>query len=307
MITPSLTWCATASAAIYLVKPLFSGDVDPDTFCVMPETILARLTPCMRAVVIVHYGGHAIDVKALRGAARVRGDRQYAVHAFGARYADGMLVGSSGILTCFSFYEQEPLDRARVVRASRSLTATRRRRIEPQDNVQGLWTRGSALPARQLDDRAGIRELGYKMNYTDLQAVIVSLPASRNSTRAGAWLRRAMCRTRRGPRAGEGTGGPRRGGPFQAPLRGGLGPGRAGRTRMSCCSSRAEVGVFGGTTRRCTHAHHRWIHHAEAEATEYSGTADHYATHRGGHGRGRRRLRDRAPAGAARGRRRRQK
>ena len=172
VITPSLTWCATANAAIYLgAKPVFC-DVDPDTFCVTPETIARRLTSKTRAVVIVHYGGHAIDVKRLRaalpaGVALV----EDAAHAFGARYPDGSPVGSSGNLTCFSFYANKNLSTGEGGALALFDAAKAARLSSLRQNAQAAdaWKRFTHASAMLVP---GIRELGYKMNYTDLPAAI---------------------------------------------------------------------------------------------------------------------------------------
>src|SRR5687767_4313645 len=50
VICPSLTWCSTANAALYLgATPVFC-DVDPDTFCLTPATVLPKLTSRTKAV-----------------------------------------------------------------------------------------------------------------------------------------------------------------------------------------------------------------------------------------------------------------
>ena len=87
VITPSLTWCATANAALYLgATPVFC-DIDEAALCVTPQSVLAVLTPRTKAVVPVHYGGLAVDVAALR---RALPDHvaivEDAAHALGALY-----------------------------------------------------------------------------------------------------------------------------------------------------------------------------------------------------------------------------
>ena len=172
VITPSLTWCATANAAIYLgAKPLFC-DVDPDTFCATPESILKRVSPRTRAVVIVHYGGHAIDVKALRAALPPKvAIVEDAAHAFGARYADGTAVGSSGNLTCFSFYANKNLSTGEggAVALFDAEKAARIGSLRQNAQAADAWKRFTHANSMIVP---GIRELGYKMNYTDLQAAI---------------------------------------------------------------------------------------------------------------------------------------
>jgi dTDP-4-amino-4,6-dideoxygalactose transaminase len=172
VITPSLTWCATANASIYLgAKPVFC-DVDPATFCVTPESVARRITDRTKAVVIVHYAGYAIDVKALRSAlpARVK-IIEDAAHAFGSRYGDGTPVGSSGNLTCFSFYANKNLSTGEggAVALFDEEKAARIATLRQNAQAADAWKRFTHANTVLLP---GIRELGYKMNYTDLQACI---------------------------------------------------------------------------------------------------------------------------------------
>ena len=173
VICPSLTWCSTANAALYLgAKPVFC-DIDPETLCLTPKQVRAKITSRTKAVIAVHFGGLAIDVHALRDALPKRVSLiEDAAHAFGARFADGMPVGSSGNLTCFSFYANKNLSTGE----GGGIALFDRRKAE---RLQSL--RQHALPlnawkrfthARTLLLSNPLRELGYKMNYTDLQAAI---------------------------------------------------------------------------------------------------------------------------------------
>jgi dTDP-4-amino-4,6-dideoxygalactose transaminase len=172
VIVPSLTWCATANAALYLgATPVFC-DVAPESFCATPESILARLTPRTRGVVVVHYGGRAVDVAALRealppGVAII----EDAAHAMGANYPDGRPVGASGNPVCFSFYANKNLSTADggAVALSDPEKAAHLRSLSMSGLDSTAWSRyvkPSVVPA------SGIAELGYKMNFTDLQAAI---------------------------------------------------------------------------------------------------------------------------------------
>lgn len=172
VIVPSLTWCSTANAALYLgATPVFC-DVDPDTCCVTPEAVLARLTPRTRAVVPVHYGGYAIDTAALRR--RLPAEVavvEDAAHALGSIYPNGRPVGASGRLTCFSFYANKNLSTADggAIALDDPELAERLRRLRMLGMESHAWSRyiDPKTPAA-----AGIAELGYKMNFTDLQAAI---------------------------------------------------------------------------------------------------------------------------------------
>jgi perosamine synthetase len=172
VVVPSLTWCSTANAALYLgATPVFA-DVDPNSLCVTTESVLAQVTSKTKAVVPVHLGGLTVDVAELRaalppGVAIV----EDAAHALGAMFANGAPVGSSGNITCFSFYANKNLSTAEggaLALADDKLAA----------DIKSL--RLHALPAdawRRFTNpsvtfEGGISELGYKMNFTDLQAAI---------------------------------------------------------------------------------------------------------------------------------------
>jgi dTDP-4-amino-4,6-dideoxygalactose transaminase len=110
VIVPSLTWCSTANAALYLgARPIFC-DIDQATLCSTTELILAQLGPRTKAVVVVHFGGIAVDVQELRrGLPAHVSIIEDAAHALGACYQNGRRVGSSGNLVCFSFYANKNL------------------------------------------------------------------------------------------------------------------------------------------------------------------------------------------------------
>lgn len=172
VICPSLTWCSTANAAVYLgAVPVFC-DIDPLTLCATEETILAKLTSLTRAVVIVHYGGLAVDAEKLRKAlppdvALI----EDAAHALGACYEGGAPVGSSGNLTCFSFYANKNLSTGEggAIAVEDAEIATRLRSLRQHGLAADAWQRFSHPKAILT---AELVELGYKMNYTDLQACI---------------------------------------------------------------------------------------------------------------------------------------
>lgn len=172
VIVPSLTWCATANAALYLgATPVFC-DVDANTMSITPDTVAAKITAKTRAVIVVHYGGLAQDVNALK---KVLPPHvcliEDAAHALGARYPDGTPVGSSGNLTCFSFYANKNISTAEggAIALHESSKAERLRSLR----MSGLESSAWARYGKSANAMAGLlAQLGYKMNYTDLQAAI---------------------------------------------------------------------------------------------------------------------------------------
>lgn len=172
VIVPSLTWCSTANAVLYLGATSVFCDVELDTLSASPATIVAALTDKTKAVVHVHYGGLASDMSALRAALPQRvAIVEDAAHALGAVYPDGSPVGSSGNLTCFSFYANKNLstgDGGAVAVHDPGL-AEKVRLASHQGLQSDAWKRFTHPMAALVP---GITELGYKMNFTDLQACI---------------------------------------------------------------------------------------------------------------------------------------
>lgn len=198
VVVPSLTWCSTANAALYLgAKPVFC-DVDPQTLCLTPETVRAACTRKTKAVIAVHFGGLAADVAALR---RVLPGRvaiiEDAAHALGARDANGRPVGSSGNAVCFSFYANKNLAAAEggAVAVADGEQADRLRSLRQHALPIDAWRRFTHAKSILLS--AHLTELGFKMNWTDLQASIARVQlrrqrefAVRRRAIAGHYLRR---------------------------------------------------------------------------------------------------------------------
>lgn len=192
VIVPSLTWCSTANAARYLgATPVFC-DIDPETLCLTPATVNAVLTRRTRAVVPVHFGGRAVDIAALRRALPRRvAIVEDAAHALGARYPDGRPVGSSGNAVCFSFYANKNLSTAEggAVALFDRQAADRLRSLRQHGLPVDAWKR---FTHPRVMPKSELIELGFKMNYTDLQAALGRVQLRRQ--RAFAQRRLAIAR-----------------------------------------------------------------------------------------------------------------
>jgi dTDP-4-amino-4,6-dideoxygalactose transaminase len=65
VIVPSFTFYASSEAVPPTgARPVFC-DVDPDTFCITPETVQAVMTPRTKAVIAVHLFGNVAPVRAI--------------------------------------------------------------------------------------------------------------------------------------------------------------------------------------------------------------------------------------------------
>lgn len=172
VICPSLTWCSTANAVLYNnAKPVFC-DIDPNTLTVSLETILEKVTKKTKAIIVVHYGGLAVDVKELRKFLPKRIHIiEDAAHALGSLYDDNSPVGSSGNLTCFSFYANKNLSTGDggAIALTDETQNEMIKSLRQHSMSVNAWNR-FVNPKSILYSE--ITTLGYKMNYTDLQASI---------------------------------------------------------------------------------------------------------------------------------------
>ncbi|HSR51316.1 MAG TPA: UDP-4-amino-4,6-dideoxy-N-acetyl-beta-L-altrosamine transaminase [Acidobacteriota bacterium] len=105
VIVPSMTFAATANAALFVgARPLFA-DVDPETLLIDPASLDRLLGRRSKAVIAVDYAGQPCDYPALGELAGQRGVALLAdaCHAPGAQL-DGRPVGSLAEMSCFSLH-----------------------------------------------------------------------------------------------------------------------------------------------------------------------------------------------------------
>lgn len=111
VITTTLTFTATAEVVRYLGADPVLVDVDPITLNIDVEQIRAAITPRTKAIMPVHYGGLACDMRAILELARVHGLKvvEDAAHALPATH-DGRLIGTlESDATIFSFYANKTM------------------------------------------------------------------------------------------------------------------------------------------------------------------------------------------------------
>jgi L-glutamine:2-deoxy-scyllo-inosose/3-amino-2,3-dideoxy-scyllo-inosose aminotransferase len=110
VIVPSLTWLATAMAAVYVgATPVFV-DIEPDTMCMDPEKVKAAITPKTKAIIPVHLYGSMADLDAILDIAKKHNlvVIEDCAHAHGGEW-NGRGVGSWGNVGSFSFQESKTL------------------------------------------------------------------------------------------------------------------------------------------------------------------------------------------------------
>jgi dTDP-4-amino-4,6-dideoxygalactose transaminase len=105
VIVPAYTFVATAHVADWLgAKPVLV-DVEPDTFNIDPAKIEAAITPHTKAIIPVHFAGHACDMDRIMAIAKKHNlwVIEDAAHAIGTSYK-GVKIGNHGTAVVFSFY-----------------------------------------------------------------------------------------------------------------------------------------------------------------------------------------------------------
>ena len=107
VVVPSFTFYASAEAmALIGANPVFC-DIDPETFCVTPDTVRAALTPRTKVVMVVHLFGNVAPVAEIEAlGVPVLED---AAQAVGSRAADGRRAGALGAAATLSFFPSKNL------------------------------------------------------------------------------------------------------------------------------------------------------------------------------------------------------
>jgi dTDP-4-amino-4,6-dideoxygalactose transaminase len=167
VVVPSFTFYASAEAIPPTgARPVFC-DIDPDTFCVTPETVKAALTPRTKAVIAVHLFGNLAPVREIEAlGVPVLED---AAQAAGSTGPDG-LPGSLGTAATFSFFPSKNLG------CFGDGGAVTTNDDEVAERVRMLRFHGS-------HDKVTYEHVGYNSRLDELQAAIlrVQLP------HLGAW------------------------------------------------------------------------------------------------------------------------
>lgn len=170
VIVPSLTFAATANVVEHVgAKPVLV-DVLPDTLCIDPAAVRAAVSPRTRAVMPVHYAGHAADLDAIDAIAQEHGLHviEDAAHAVPAWSGDTM-IGSRANLAAFSFYATKNLTTAEGGALTGPPDLLERARVVALHGMSADgWKRFDKTGSWEYD----IEMPGFKYNMTDVQAAL---------------------------------------------------------------------------------------------------------------------------------------
>lgn len=105
VITPPLTFAASANCILYCGGIPVFADIDPETYNIDPENIEKYITNKTKAIIAVDFTGQSVKNKEIRDIC----DKhnlifiEDAAHAIGTKY-NGKPIGSLADMTCFSFH-----------------------------------------------------------------------------------------------------------------------------------------------------------------------------------------------------------
>ncbi len=171
VITTPITFAATANTIIHVgAKPVFV-DIDPNTFCIDANKIEEKITDKTKAIVPVHYTGHACNMDKIRAIAEkydlfVSEDAAHAIDT----YYKGDLIGKKGDCASFSFYATKNIctGEGGMLTTNREDIAEKARIISTHGMSKAAWNRYGKGGTWRYD----IEYPGHKYNMFDIQAAL---------------------------------------------------------------------------------------------------------------------------------------
>ena len=169
VLVPTLTFTATAEVVTYFKAKPVLVDVDPVHFNLSVEDAERKITSKTRAIIPVHFAGHACPMDPILELAKSKGLTviEDAAHAIPAQYK-GRNIGTLSAMTAFSFYATKTLATGEggMVTTDDDALADRVRVMRLHGMNRDAWKRYRA----DGNWRYEIIAAGYKCNLTDLQA-----------------------------------------------------------------------------------------------------------------------------------------
>lgn len=170
-VTSPITFAASSNCLLYCgAKPVFA-DIDSETICAGAEEVLSKITPRTKAVIPVHFGGHAFDMDKLSGLRKGIYIIEDACHALGAEYK-GRKIGSCAYsdMAVLSFHAVK-----HITTGEGGMVLTNERKLYERLKLfrsHGI-TRNPALLTRNPGGwYYEMHELGYNYRITDFQCAL---------------------------------------------------------------------------------------------------------------------------------------
>lgn len=172
VITPSFTFVATNHPILMLSgRPVFC-DIDRKTLCADPKDIERKITKKTKAIIVVHYGGHPVDLDSIVKLCKEKNITliEDCAHAAGSYYY-GRHVGTLGDFGCFSFSAIKNLttgDGGMLVGKNENLIEYARA-LSWSGISRSTWNRARGKELKWKYDVVGV---GWKYQMNDIAAAI---------------------------------------------------------------------------------------------------------------------------------------
>jgi dTDP-4-amino-4,6-dideoxygalactose transaminase len=163
VIIPAYTWDGTAIAVLQAGGVPVFADIDPDTYCLDPQSVKACITPRTRAILPVHLAMRFADMDALLAIAREHHLLiiEDCAHAHGGQF-QGRGAGAGGDAGCFSFQESKLM-----TAGEGGVVLTNR--LDCYESLQSIINCGRPSATDQFERRV----LGANYRMTELQAALL--------------------------------------------------------------------------------------------------------------------------------------
>lgn len=176
VITTPMTCMATNQPVLLTGGTLVWSDIDPKTGNISPESVLSKITPRTKAIMVVHWGGYPVNMEKISEVAK-KGEQKFgrrifiiqdAAHAFGSAIKHKK-IGVWPDFTCFSFQAIKHI----TTGDGGAIAVTNKREF---DRCRSLKWFGIDREARKESilghAEYDILEAGYKFHMNDIAAAI---------------------------------------------------------------------------------------------------------------------------------------
>lgn len=173
VITTPMTFISTNHAILYNNGIPVFADIEPDTLNIDPMQVKKQVTSKTKAIVVVHYGGHACEMDPILEIAKERGIHvvEDAAHGCGGEYK-GRKLGSLGDLACFSFHAVKNMSTGEggMITTDDPKLYGRLLKLRWMGISKDTWSR------EEKDERYSwyynVEEVGFKYHMNDIPAAI---------------------------------------------------------------------------------------------------------------------------------------
>lgn len=172
VISPALTFVSTNHVILYQkAVPVFC-DIDKDALCADPNDILKKITKKTKAIIVVHYGGHAVDMDPIIEVARKKNIVviEDAAHAFGGTYKRKK-IGTIADFGCYSFHAVKgvAMGDGGAIFTKNSKIANTLRQLRWMGINKDTWKRSKGSKYSWYYD---VSEVGFKYHTNDILSAI---------------------------------------------------------------------------------------------------------------------------------------